>query len=76
MRGIQIFSRHDPFPVVDGLPDRYHIDAIDRAGWQAQFAAGAFVDDDGVHVFRRTENCVDRAGLDAQGTADTGLLVD
>ena len=76
MGDIQFCSGHHPLPVVNGLSDRYHVDAIDWARWQAQFATGTFVCDDGVHVFRRTENCVYRTGLDTQGTADTGLFVD
>ena len=43
---------------------------------EAQLAAGAFRSDDGMHLLGGADDGVDRAGLDAEGAADTGLLVD
>ena len=76
MQDFQLCTGNAPFPVVDGLQDRYHSDAVDRAGWQAKLTTGAFIGNDGVHLPRGPENCVDRAGLNTQGTANAGLLVD
>jgi len=49
---------------------------IDRAGWYAQITACAFALDYRMHMFCAAEDGVYRAGLYAQGAADTGLLVD
>ena len=76
MRNIQFGPGYTPFPVVDSLLDRYHIDAIDRAGRKAEFTTGALIGDDCVHVFGGAENCIDRAGLDTQGATDAGFFVD
>ena len=76
MRNIQPGPGHSPFPVVDSLLDWYHIDAIDRAGWKAEFTTGALIRDDCVHMPGRAEDCIDRAGLDTQGATDTGFFVD
>ena len=76
MGQFDLIQRVGPFPVVDGLFAGNHINAIYRAGWQAQFATGAFVGNHGMHAFCGTENGVDRTGLDTQSTADAGLLVD
>ena len=40
----------------------------------AQSTACAFVFDHGVHLFRSSNNCVDRTGLNAQRTADAFCL--
>ena len=44
---------------------RNHIDAVDRAGFNAEITAGAFIGYHGVHHFRRAQNCIDGAGLNA-----------
>lgn len=48
-----------------------HIDAIHRAGFHAQIAAGAFCRYNRMHLFRGTENCIYRTGLYALGATDT-----
>jgi len=53
-----------------------HVNAIHRAGRQTQIAAGAFIFDDSVHLLGSADNCIDRAGLDTQGAANTGSLID
>jgi hypothetical protein len=52
----------------------HHRDAVHRAGRQAQFAAGAFLRNDGVHALARAENGVDRADIQAFAAADAGVL--
>ncbi len=59
-----------------GVGQRFHAYAIDRAGRQAQGAAGAPVFDDGVHALGNTGDRVHRAGLNAQGAADAQGRVD
>jgi hypothetical protein len=65
-------DRVTPFPGVDGFGDGLHADAVDRAGGEAEFAAGAVGGDDGVHLLGGADDGIDRAGLDAQGAADAG----
>src|SRR3546814_9592881 len=55
---------------------RPQLDAIDRAGGQAQLAADAFARDDGVQVALRADDGVGRADGQAFRAADTALLVD
>ena len=59
-----------PFPCRG--PSRHwdHIDAIDRAGLDTEITTGALFGNNGVHLFCRAENGVDRAGLDAFCAAD------
>ena len=52
------------------------MDALDRAGRQAEFAAGTLLGNDGVHLLGSADDGIDRAGLDAQRAADTGVFVD
>ena len=47
-----------------------HVDAVDRAGFNAKITAGAFISDHCVHDFRRTQDRIDRAGLNALSAAD------
>ena len=54
----------------------HHGNAIDRAGWYTKFAARALIIHDHMHLFGRTEDGIDRAGLDAQGAADAPGFVD
>jgi hypothetical protein len=42
---------------------------------QAEFTAGAFIRQYGMHLFGRPQNGINRTGLDAQGTADTGAFI-
>ena len=51
-------------------------DAVDRAGRDAQLAAGAPRRDHRVHELRGADDRVHRAGLDALGAADADRLVD
>jgi hypothetical protein len=52
----------------------FQVDAIDGAGFDAQFAARAFDGNHGMHVAGCAEYRIDRAGLQALRTADTGIL--
>jgi len=47
-----------------------HLDAVDRAGWQAKRATGAKLGDDRVQPFRAACNRIDRASPDAMRAAD------
>src|SRR3954466_6050326 len=53
-----------------------YVDAVDRAGRQAQLAADAPLLDDRVHEALRADDGVDRAGIDAARTADAVRFVD
>jgi hypothetical protein len=53
-----------------------HADAIDWAGRKAQFAAGAFGSNDGVHVLSRAQYSIDRASLYAQRAPYACGLID
>ena len=53
-----------------------HINAIDGAGLDAEFAAGALVDYDCMHLLCRAKNGIDRACLNALCTANTDFFVD
>ena len=53
-----------------------HLDAVDRAAGQAEFAAGTIFGDDRVHALARTDDCVSRTIVEASGATDAGLLVD
>src|SRR5439155_23083261 len=55
---------------------RREVDAVDRAGRQAQLAADAPVLDHRVHVALRADDRVDRAGVDAARAADARCLID
>lgn len=49
---------------------RQQFDAIDRAGGNAQFAAGAQCCQHGVHALAGADDGIDRTGLDALAAAD------
>jgi len=51
-------------------------DAIEGTSWQAQFATRAITAHDRVHLLGCADDCIDRAGLDAQRTTDAALLND
>lgn len=53
-----------------------YANAIDRAGRNAQFTAGAQCFDDRVHLLGGANDCIHRAGLNAFGTADAERFVD
>ena len=72
--GIGILLR--PGIPAGGRRDRHHRNAVDRAGRHAQVATRAQVGDDRVHLFRRAQDGVDGACLDAQRTADAQAFVD
>src|SRR5688572_30692282 len=55
---------------------RDHADAVDRAGCDAQLAAGAEFRDHGVHHARCAHDGVDRAGRQTPGATDAAILVD
>lgn len=53
---------------------RDHIDAINRAGLDAEIAAGALAHNDGVHLLGSPQNRIHWAGLDTFGAADALVL--
>src|ERR1700758_3643909 len=55
---------------------RHHRDAIDRAGRDAQFAAGAQREHHGVHLPAGADDRIDRAGGQTLGATDAGFLID
>src|SRR5690606_12947924 len=59
-----------PGPATDIRLDSDHVDAVNRAGFYAEIAAGALAFNDGVHVFGGPENGIYRTGLDALGAAN------
>ncbi len=65
-----------PLPVVDRGGHRDHLDAVGRAGIDAEIAAGALVGNHGVHRLGGTDDGIDRAGLDALGAADALIFMD
>ena len=65
-----------PFPAFQCWHDWLDMNAVDRAGWNAQVASGAFAFYNSVHVFCGTEYGVNRTGLNAQGTTNAGVFVD
>jgi hypothetical protein len=54
----------------------HHVDAIHRARGKAQSTACTLGCDDGVHLFRGSDNGIDWTGLDTQCTAYAMSLVD
>ena len=69
-RGVRVGGASTSRPAGD------HRDAVDRAGRDAQLAAGAQRRQDRVHALLRADDRVDRAGRDAQRAADARGLVD
>ena len=71
MRDLRAFGvRQRPRPVLQQFRFGDHVDAIDRTRLHTQFAAGAVIGDDGVILFRRADNGIDRTRLDAERAAD------
>ena len=58
------------------LGQKHHVDAINRAGWNAKFATRAQLSNDGVAALAAADDCIHGACLDTQGAADTVLGVD
>jgi hypothetical protein len=58
------------------LPPGEQIDTVHRTRRQTEFAAGAFCLDHGVHLTGCSEDCIDGAGLNTQGAADTAVFID
>lgn len=56
--------------------DGAHMDTVDGARLKTEFAAGALAFDYRMHPFGGTQDGINRAGLEAQGTADTELFID
>jgi len=52
------------------------VNTVHRAGRQTQFAADAFILDDGMHLLCAAKDGVHRAGIDAFGTANAVCLPD
>lgn len=52
------------------------LDAVDRAGWHAQLAAGATVGEHAMHELGGPDDRVDRTGRDTQRAADARCFVD
>ena len=65
-----------PFPGFGSRLEWLHDNAIHRARGDAQLAAGTLRGNNGMHLFSRTEDRIYWAGLDAERTADTGILDD
>jgi len=61
---------------LDQRRHRDHLDAVYRARCHAQLTTGAFREQHGVHALGRTDDRVDRTGLDTERAADAPLLVD
>ena len=55
---------------------RNHIDTIDRAGLNTQVTARTFIDNNGMHLFGRTQDCIDRTCLNALCATNTLILPD
>lgn len=55
---------------------RPHADAIHRARCDAEFAAGAFTFDDGVHEVLGAHDRIDRANVTAMNATDTERFID
>jgi hypothetical protein len=53
-----------------------HGDAIDRTGLEAEFAAGAFRFNNGMHLLGSAQDGIYRAGLYAKGAANACLFID
>ena len=76
---IQRVLANTRYPQGRGLDclDLHYVDAIDRAGLQAQIAAGAITADDAVHHLWCTNDRIHRAGDSTKGTANAfGLTND
>ena len=58
------------------IGSHWHLDAVNGAGWYAQFAAVATLRDDGVHEFGSADDGIYGAGLDAFGAADALVFDD
>ena len=65
-----------PLPIIRLFGYRLHADAIDWAGRKAQFTAGAFGSNDGVHVLGRAQYGINRASLYAQCAAYASGFID
>jgi len=61
-------------PETDAFFTGNEVNAVYRAGLDAQIAARAFVGDDGMHHFGGTQNGIDRAGLNTFGATNTFVL--
>ena len=51
------------------------MNALHRAGRDAEIATGTFAADHGMHLLGSTENGIDRTGLYAQRATDTNLFI-
>src|SRR5690606_12226753 len=65
-----------PFPALQVATQFDHVDAVHRAGLDAEVAAGAFGDDHGVHLLGGADGGSHRAGLHALGAAAALGLAD
>src|SRR5690606_20448566 len=61
---------------VGGRVDGNHLDAVDRAGCEAELAAAALRRNHRVHPAPRADDGVDRADIDALAAPDAARLVD
>ena len=73
-RGERVRLRPDPAACSRLYRD--NMDTFDRAGWNAEVTAGTFTGNHGMHLLGGTQNGIYRAGLDAQGAANTYLFID
>ena len=56
--------------------DWHHVDAVYRAGLDAEFTAGALRFDDGMHLLGGAEYGIHWAGLDAESATDADVFPD
>lgn len=68
-------ARFRPFPVQYRVFDRNDVYAFNRAGRDAEVAAGTFLFYYGMHLFGGPQYRIDGAGLDAECAADAHLLI-
>ncbi|AJR08066.1 hypothetical protein H744_2c1388 [Photobacterium gaetbulicola Gung47] len=65
-----------PCPALRRCFYRDHFNTVGRAWSDTQITAGTFILDDGMEGLGTADNRIDRASLDALGTADTHVFMD
>ncbi len=69
-------TRLDPLPGVRCIGNGDHVNTLDRAGRNAEFAAGAKIFSNRVHLLGGTNDGIDGAGLYAECASDTDFFID
>ena len=64
-----------PFPGVEVFINNFQANTFDRAGRQAKFTARTQGGNNGMHLFGRTDNRINRTSLDTQCAAYAGLFI-